>query len=164
MSAKKFNELWQDTINAVSFETRRAKNPDKVDKENMENYYKVNLISNLWFSKTLVNDYNEWISDNVPIESHSNIKKIMLDINIPSNKQRASLVLGILTFAFVVLSFILTNTILISIMRIIALLSLGVCIYCYMKCKKTTNRTVIINELQRIGKKVESTLETIHNQ
>lgn len=64
MDTERFNKLWQDTANSVLHEIRiLVHNGDRELVRKVNNYYSNNIIKKLWFSTTLVCDYNEFMSD-----------------------------------------------------------------------------------------------------
>ena len=63
MDKEKFRELWQRTIDAVSVEIRRRViSKDRHLINNINSYYRVRLLNGLWYSTTLVNDNNEFLT------------------------------------------------------------------------------------------------------
>ena len=57
-----FGKLWDESILSMQFQIRllvSKKNPNMVAEIN--NYYRVKVLKDLWFSKTFSNDYNQFI-------------------------------------------------------------------------------------------------------
>lgn len=59
-----FNQLWDEVSIMVDFEAKRIKNSSgKVNVQQIENYYKIEIIDKLWFNFTFPNKYNKWVCD-----------------------------------------------------------------------------------------------------
>ena len=59
-----FNQLWDEVSIMVDFEANRIKNSSgKVNVQQIENYYKIEIIDKLWFNFTFPNKYNKWVCD-----------------------------------------------------------------------------------------------------
>ena len=55
-----FNQLWDEVSIMVDFEAKRIKNSSgKVNVQQIENYYKIEIIDKLWFNFTFPNKYNK---------------------------------------------------------------------------------------------------------
>ena len=166
MNIEGFRELWQRTMASASVEIRRTYNNGNIKIEPFLNYFKNNLINGLWFSLTLVNDHNEWISNNVPLSEHVKVKRKMMDISIQPKPVTASYI----GFAVAVVSLIVSIAAFLSskLSNVIGFIALAVMvaalafsIWYLWRNKGTATRDSVMEELERVGKNVEELLMSI---
>ena len=170
MNIDGFRELWQRTMASASVEIRRTYNNGNVKIEPFLNYCKNNLVNGLWFSLTFVNDYNEWISNNVPISEHVRVKKTMLDIRIQPKSVTASYIgfaVTLVSLITALVAFLIpklipgSNNVIGFVALAVMVVSFVFAIWYYRQNKGTATRDIIMEELERVGKNVEDMLLNI---
>ncbi|MBS7197859.1 MAG: hypothetical protein KH111_06990 [Bacteroidales bacterium] len=158
-----FNQLWDEVAVMVDFEAKRLRNgSDKVNVQQIETFYKAEIIDKLWFDFIFPNKFNKWVCDyykDFPAVQRE-IRERMDSFSLVSRRKQfpVLLVVGIVIFILGLLSFAIPE--LEEALSIcVTLVGVGLGIWGFTRnnyAKKYCDRSTLTEELDRIKNEVNN--------
>lgn len=158
-----FNQLWDEVAIMVDFEAKRIKNSSgKVNTQQIERYYKIEIVDKLWFNFTFPSKYNKWICDyyaDVPTVQQAIREK--MDSFSPASRGKRSiglLVTGIIILVLGLLSYTIPDLKAV-VPTCLTLIGLGLGISGFVKSSRTgkyCDMAALTAELNRIRNQINT--------